>query len=177
MSRTSLIAWLAVMAAVPFLVDPYWLNMLTVALIYSLAVFSINVLTGFAGLLSFGQAAFVGLGAYTYGILSVSGVSPAGSALAGVAVPTAAGILIALPAARLKGHYLAIGTLGFGVLIGQGLNNMVGVTRGPMGLLGIRAIGLDRTEWFYGALLVSFAVMLALNGLERRTYLGLLLKS
>jgi branched-chain amino acid transport system permease protein len=177
MSRPFLVAWLAVMAALPLLVDPYWLNLLTLALIYSLAVFSINVLTGFAGLLSFGQAAFVGLGAYTYGILSVSGISPAGAALAGVTVPAAAGVLLALPAARLKGHYLAIGTLGFGVLIGQGLNNMVGVTRGPMGLLGIRSIGLDRTEWFYGALLVSSAVMLGLQVLERRTYLGLMLKS
>jgi branched-chain amino acid transport system permease protein len=177
MSSRVLIAWLAVMAALPLLVDAYWLNMLTLALIYSLAVFSINVLTGFTGLLSFGQAAFVGLGAYTYGILSVSGVSPAGAALAGVALPTAAGVLLALPAARLKGQYLAIGTLGFGVVIGQGLNNMVGVTRGPMGLLGIRSIGLDRTGWFYGALLVSSGVMLGLHALEQRTYLGLMLKS
>jgi branched-chain amino acid transport system permease protein len=177
MSRGVLAVWLVVMAALPLLVDSYWLNMLTLALIYSLAVFSINLLTGCAGLLSFGQAGFVGLGAYTYGILSVSGVSPAGAALAGMAVPTAAGVLLALPAARLKGHYLAIGTLGFGVLIGQGLNNMVGVTRGPMGLLGIRSIGLDRTEWFYGAFLVSLAVMLGLDALERRTYLGLMLKS
>jgi branched-chain amino acid transport system permease protein len=177
MSKAFLVVWLVVMAALPLLVDSYWLNMLTLALIYSLAVFSINLLTGFAGLLSFGQAGFVGLGAYTYGILSVSGVPQAGAALAGLALPTAAGVLLALPAARLKGHYLAIGTLGFGVLIGQGLNNMVGVTRGPMGLLGIRSIGFDRTEWFYGALLVSLAVMLGLDALERRTYLGLMLKS
>ena len=177
MSRGFLAVWLVVMAALPLLVDSYWLNMLTLALIYSLAVFSINLLTGFAGLLSFGQAAFVGLGAYTYGILSVSGVSQAGAALAGVALPTAAGVLLALPAARLKGPYLAIGTLAFGVLIGQGLNNMVGVTRGPMGLLGIRSIGLDRTEWFYAALLISLAVMIGLDALERRTYLGLMLKS
>ena len=53
MSRPFLVAWLAVMAALPLLVDPYWLNLLTLALIYSLAVFSINVLTVFAVLLSF----------------------------------------------------------------------------------------------------------------------------
>jgi branched-chain amino acid transport system permease protein len=177
MSRLSLAVWLAVMALLPLLVAPYWLNMLTLALIYSLVVFSINVLTGLTGLLSFGQAAFVGLGAYTYGVLSVSGVPAAVAALAGMALPTAAGVLLALPAARLKGQYLAIGTLAFGVLVGQGLNNMVGITRGPMGLLGIRSIGLDRAEWFYGLVAVSSAVMVGLHVLERRTYLGLMLKS
>jgi branched-chain amino acid transport system permease protein len=177
MSRAFVVTWLVTMAALPLLVDSYWLNMLTLALIYSLAVFSINVLTGYAGLLSFGQAAFVGLGAYTYGILSVHGVSPAAAALAGVTLPTAAGVLLALPAARLKGQYLAIGTLGFGVLIGQALNNMVGVTRGPMGLIGIHSIGLDRTGWFYGMLVTSAGIMLGLDMLERHTYLGLVLKS
>jgi branched-chain amino acid transport system permease protein len=177
MSRAFLVASLAVMAALPLLVDSYWLNMLTLALIYSLAVFSINLLTGFAGLLSFGQAGFVGLGAYTYGILSVSGVSQAGAALAGMALPTAAGVLLALPAARLKGQYLAIGTLGFGVLIGQGLNNMVGVTRGPMGLLGIRSIGLDRTGWFYLSLLVSLAGLLGLDVSDTARTLVLLVDS
>lgn len=171
------IACIAGMAALPLVVDSYWLNMLTLALIYSLAVFSINVLTGFTGLLSFGQAGFVGLGAYTYGVLSVSGSSPAIAALAGVALPTAVGLLLALPAARLKGHYLAIGTLGFGVLIAQLLNNWVGVTRGPMGLLGIRSIGLGRSEWFYVALGVSLLIVTGLNILERRTFLGLVLKS
>src|SRR6202162_614777 len=103
------IIFVAGMAALPLVADSYWLNMLTLALIYSLAVFSINVLTGFTGLLSFGQAGFVGLGAYTYGVLSVSGSSPTIAALAGVALPMAVGLLLALPAARLKGHYLAIG--------------------------------------------------------------------
>ena len=170
-------ACMVLMAAWPLIVDPYWLNMLTLALIYSLAVFSINFLTGFTGLLSFGQAGFVGMGAYTYGVLSVSGVSPAIAAPAGMLLPTTVGFLLALPAARLKGHYLAIGTLGFGVLIAQLLNNLVAVTRGPMGLLGIRSMGLGRTEWYYLALMLSLLIMTGLNLLERRTYLGVMLKS
>ena len=169
--------FIAMMAALPLIVDPYWLNMLTLALIYSLAVFSINFLTGFTGLLSFGQAGFVGLGAYTYGVLSVSGVSPALAAFAGILLSTAVGFLLALPAARLKGHYLAIGTLGFGVLVAQLLNNMVNVTRGPMGLLGIRSAGLGRTEWYYVVLALSLLIVTGLNLLDRRSYLGVMLKS
>ena len=132
------LACLVVLAVLPIIVGPFWLNMITLALIYSLVVYSINVLTGFSGLLSFGQAGFVGAGAYTYGVLSIAGVPFAVSMLAGLALATFLGLLLGLPAARLKGHYLAIGTLGFGVLGAQALNNMVEITRGPMGLLGIR---------------------------------------
>jgi branched-chain amino acid transport system permease protein len=167
----------ALIAALPFIVGPFWLNMAALALIYSLVVFSINVLTGFSGLLSFGQAGFVGAGAYTYGVLSVAGEPIAFCVLAALALPTLLGLLVGLPAARLKGHYLAIGTLGFGVLGAQLLNNMVDITRGPMGLLGIRSIGINRTTWFYALLVISLAVMAGLNALERRTFLGIMLKS
>lgn len=181
MSKTGL--WIlrfvcvALMVALPLVVGPFWLNMMALALIYSLVVFSINMLTGFAGLLSFGQAGFVGAGAYTYGVLNIAGVPIYLCILAGIALPTFLGLLLGLPAARLKGHYLAIGTLGFGVLAAQLLNNMVDITRGPMGLLGIRSIGLDRTSWYYVLLVISLGLMAGLNVLERRTFLGVMLKS
>ena len=169
--------FVAVMAALPFVLGANWVNMLTRAWIASLAVFSINLLTGVAGLLSFGQAGFVGLGAYTYGVLSVAGVSPALAVGAAMLLSTAVGFLLALPAARLKGSYLAIGTLGFGVLVAQLLNNMVDVTRGPMGLLGIPSFGRDRTAWYFAAMTISLLTMAGLRALERRTYLGVVLKS
>ena len=169
--------FVALIAAIPFAVDAFWLNMAILALIYSLVVYSVVILTGFTGLLSFGQAGFVGLGAYTYGVLTVKGVSPAAAAACGVLLPTLVGFLLALPAARLRGHYMAIGTLGFGILVGQLLNNMVGVTRGPMGLLGIKSFGFDRVTWFYVVLCISLLVMAALEYLDRRTFLGVVLKS
>jgi branched-chain amino acid transport system permease protein len=181
MSRTGLwtlrIVCVALMAALPFIVGPFWQQMVVLALIYSLVVFSINVLTGFCGLLSFGQAGFVGAGAYTYGVLSVSGVPLFLCVLAGLALPTFLGLLLGLPAARLKGHYLAIGTLGFGVLGAQMLNNMVDITRGPMGLLGIHTFGLDQTGWYYVMLVISLGAMAGLNVLERHTFLGVMFKS
>src|SRR3974377_1841442 len=100
----------AVLVALPFIVGPFWLNMMALALVYSLVVYSINVLTGFSGLLSFGQAGFVGAGAYTYGVLSIAGVPFAVSMLAGLALATFLGLLLGLPAARLNGHSLALGT-------------------------------------------------------------------
>jgi branched-chain amino acid transport system permease protein len=168
---------LALMAALPFVIGPFWLQMMTLALIYSLVVFSINVLTGFCGLLSFGQAGFVGAGAYTFGVLSVAGVPIFLCVLAGLALPTLLGLLLGLPAARLKGHYLAIGTLGFGVLGAQMLNNMVDVTRGPMGLLGIHSIDLGQNGWYYVLLVISLGTMAGLNAMERHSFLGVMLKS
>jgi branched-chain amino acid transport system permease protein len=181
MSRTGLwtlrLVCFALMAALPFIIGPFWLQMMALALIYSLVVFSINVLTGFCGLLSFGQAGFVGAGAYTFGVLSVSGVPIFLCVLAGVALPTFLGLLLGLPAARLKGHYLAIGTLGFGVLGAQMLNNMVDITRGPMGLLGIHSIELDQSSWYYVLLVISLGAMASLNVMERHSFLGVMLKS
>ena len=155
--------FVAVMATLPFVLGANWVNTLTRAWISSLAVFSINLLTGVAGLLSFGQAGFVGLGAYTYGVLAVAGVSPALAVGAALLLSTAVGFLLALPAARLKGSYLAIGTLGFGVLVAQLLNNMVDVTRGPMGLLAIPSFGRDRTAWYFAAMTASLLTMAGLR--------------
>ena len=104
--------------------------MVITALIFSLAVFSINLLTGFTGLLSFGQAGFVGIGAYTLGVMAKQGTPPLLAGLYGVLLAMLCGFLLGLPAARLKGHYLAIGTLGFGILVFQLLTNSVDITRG-----------------------------------------------
>ncbi len=175
--RLAWIAGVAALGVLPFLVDAFWVNVLVLGLISSIAVFSVNFLTGYAGLLSFGQAGFVGTGAYTYGVLTVAGAHPLPAGVAGVLLAVLLGALLGMPAARLKGHYLAIGTLGFGVLIAQMLNNLVDVTRGPMGLLGIRSFGLDRNQWYWTLLAFSLAVMLGLRWLEQRTFLGVVLKS
>jgi branched-chain amino acid transport system permease protein len=169
--------FVAIMAILPFGLDSNWVNTLTRAWIASLAVFSINLLTGYAGLLSFGQAGFVGIGAYTYGVLASSGVAPVVALGAALLLSTVTGLLLALPAARLKGSYLAIGTLGFGVLVAQLLNNMVDVTRGPMGLLGIPSFGRDRLAWYFAAMGLSLVAMATLTFIERRTFLGIVLKS
>lgn len=176
-ARVSAGIFVVFMSVIPLVVGPNWVNTLTRAWISSLAVFSLNVLTGFAGLLSFGQAGFVGVGAYTYGILAGSGQPPALALGAAVLLSTALGFLLALAAARLRGSYLAIGTLAFGVLVAQLLNNMVEVTRGPMGLLGIPSFGRDRTVWYFAAMTISLAFAVLLTAVGRHTHLGLVLKA
>ena len=86
------------------------------------------------------------------------------------------GFLLGLPAARLKGHYLAIGTLGFGILIYQLLTNSVDITRGPMGLIGIPTGGIDKQTWYLIMLAVCLAMLAALAYIDRYSALGVVLK-
>jgi len=86
------------------------------------------------------------------------------------------GFLLGLPAARLKGHYLAIGTLGFGILIYQLLTNSVDITRGPMGLIGIPTGGIDKQTWYLIMLCVCLTVLAALAYIDRYSSLGVILK-
>jgi len=176
MSRLAWIAGIAIVFALPLSFGTFWINMVIMALIFSLVVFSINLLTGLTGLLSFGQAGFVGIGAYTLGVLAKLGVHPLLAGLAGVALSMLCGLLLGLPAARLKGHYLAIGTLGFGILIFQLLTNSVEITRGPMGLIGIPTGGIDRQTWYLAMLAICLAALAALTYIDRTSVAGVVLK-
>src|SRR5882762_4124044 len=170
--RVLLIASVAIVAALPLSFGLFWINMVIMALIFSLVVFSINLLTGLTGLLSFGQAGFVGIGAYTLGVLAKQGHPPILAGLYGVLLAMLCGFLLGLPAARLKGHYLAIGTLGFGILIYQLLTNSVDITRGPMGLIGIPTGGISKEAWYLIMLSVCLAVLAALAYIDRYSALG-----
>ena len=174
--KVLLIAVSAVLAALPLSFGAFWINMMITAMIFSLAVFSINFLTGLTGLLSFGQAGFVGIGAYTLGVLAKQGHPPLLAGLYGVLLAMLSGFLLGLPAARLKGHYLAIGTLGFGILIYQLLTNSVEITRGPMGLIGIPTGGIDKQTWYLVMLGVCLIVLAALVYIDRYSSLGVVLK-
>jgi len=169
-------AALIALAALPLTFGLFWINMVIMALIFSLVVFSINLLTGLTGLLSFGQAGFVGIGAYTLGVLAKQGHPPLLAGLYGVLLAMACGFLLGLPAARLKGHYLAIGTLGFGILILQLLTNSVEITRGPMGLVGIPTGGISKETWYLIMLAICLAVLGALAYIDRHSVVGVVLK-
>jgi branched-chain amino acid transport system permease protein len=133
-------------------------------------------LTGLTGLLSFGQAGFVGIGAYTLGVLAKQGHPPMLAGLYGVLLAMLCGFLLGLPAARLKGHYLAIGTLGFAILVYQLLTNSVEITRGPMGLVGIPTGGVDKQTWYLIMLGVCLSMLAALAYVDRYSALGVVLK-
>ena len=114
------------------------MNVLVFVGIHTMLAIALNLLLGYAGQISLGHAGFFGLGAYLSGILTATfGWSP------WLAMPLAAGIvgllafLIGLPILKLKGHYLAMATLGLGIIIFIVFNETVDLTGGPSGLSGI----------------------------------------
>lgn len=126
--------------AVPFAVDNYWVDVAVLSGIYVILALGLNVIVGYAGLLNLGFAAFYAIGAYSYALLNTMfGIGFWSALPLSVVITTAAGFLLAFPALRLRGDYLAIVTLGFGEIVRLVLNNWDSVTKGPNGISGIDA--------------------------------------
>ncbi|MDP2182924.1 MAG: branched-chain amino acid ABC transporter permease [Actinomycetota bacterium] len=131
-----------VIGVVPFLVvgsdARYVLKVLSFVGINVIIVTGLALLFGHAGQVSLGHAGFFGLGAYTSAYLTTALGLPWLVGLAGaVAVTALGGVTLALPSLRLKGHYLAMATLGFGEIMRVGFVEVRAITGGPDGLSGI----------------------------------------
>ncbi len=106
-----------------------------------LLIGGLNLSMGFGGQISLCQAGFYGLGAYLSGVLSVHyGLPPALGVLVATVGSALSALLIGLPALRLRGHYLAMATLGFNAILSVLFNELVSLTGGPNGLAGISPI-------------------------------------
>ena len=117
----------------PWLVSEYWLAQLTFVLIYSVVGLGLMLLAGFTGLFSLGHAAFLGVGAYTQAVLTHHG-APFPVALAGAAALSAlVGVVVGLPALRVKGIYLGMATLAFGFIVEEVFARWESVTGGNAG--------------------------------------------
>jgi branched-chain amino acid transport system permease protein len=129
----------AALAAVPLMTDDrYLFTVLSFVGLNVIVVAGLALLFGFAGQISLGHAAFVGIGAYTCGYLTASrGVPWVVAVLAGTALAAAGGFLLAVPSLRLKGHYLAMATLGFNEIMSVLFVEFRSVTGGNDGLRGI----------------------------------------
>ncbi|MDD5665796.1 MAG: branched-chain amino acid ABC transporter permease [Actinomycetota bacterium] len=114
--------------------------------VYTIAAVGLNLLMGYAGQVSLGQGAFFGIGAYTSALLTLKAGFPVwvGIALA-IAVSALFGILVA-PVLRLKGHYLAMATLGLAIIVFVFLREMTWLTEGNFGLSGIPSLNLPFTS-------------------------------
>jgi branched-chain amino acid transport system permease protein len=116
----------------------YYVTLLNLIGIHIIIVLGLNLLMGYAGQISLGHAAFFGLGAYTSGILTVTyQVDPLLALLAGLLCSALVAILVGIPALKLKGYYLAMATLGFGIIVAIALQQMDWLTGGPSGFMGI----------------------------------------
>ncbi|MBS0413613.1 MAG: branched-chain amino acid ABC transporter permease [Proteobacteria bacterium] len=143
----------------PWLLPEYWLAQLTFILIYGIAGLGLMLLSGYTGQISLGHAAFLGVGAYTQAVLANAGW-PFPLAMVGAAVLAAAvGVVVGLPALRVKGIYLAIATLAFGFIVEEGFARWESVTGGNAGL-SVQAPSffgwtIESTHGFYALCLVT----------------------
>ena len=137
--------WLAYALAIAVIIvlplifnDTYWRTNLTVCAINVLLAIGLDFILGYAGQLNLGHSAFYGLGAYVSTLLIVKlGIPFWVAFIAGVAFAGIAGTFLSLFAVRLRGHYLAIASLGFAVIVHQILLNWISLTQGPLGIYGI----------------------------------------
>lgn len=157
----------------------YIMNVLVFVGINTMLAIALNLLLGYAGQISLGHAGFFGLGAYISGILTASHGWNAWLAmpLAALVVGVMAA-LIGLPILKLKGHYLAMATLGLGIIIYIVFNETVEMTGGPSGLSGVPnlAIGSFTFDsdvknyylvWFFTLATVLFSLNLANSRIGR----------
>jgi branched-chain amino acid transport system permease protein len=128
-----------VIAVLPLIFpDSYWRTNLIVCALNVMLAIGLDFVLGFAGQLNLGQSAFFGIGAYVSTLLIMRLGLPFWPAFAcGVVASGAAGMALSLFAARLRGHYLAIASLGFAVITYQILLNWISLTQGPLGIYAI----------------------------------------
>lgn len=147
------------------------LNSLVLTGIFFLTMIGLDLLMGFTGQVSLGQAAFMAIGGYTSAILTIRySVPPLVGILAGLVLALMVAAVLSLVSGRLRGAYLAMATLAFGLLIESLAVGLMGVTGGPSGLVGIPSFSLGSIR-FDGILsnyylvwgIVSIAFFLASN--------------
>jgi branched-chain amino acid transport system permease protein len=176
--RLGAVAIIVLIAAFLPLVFPsaYYFRIAALVFVFALAALGLNLLMGLAGQVSLGHAGFLGIGAYA----ASTGPTHLGlpswlSVLCGAAISVGIAFAVGKPILRLKGHYLAVATLGFGLLIAIVLNNEARFTGGPDGMTVPRfelfGFALRGAVAFYWTCAAAFAVgaMLAYNLIDSPT--------
>ncbi|MES2105868.1 MAG: branched-chain amino acid ABC transporter ATP-binding protein/permease [Pseudomonadota bacterium] len=168
---------IAALAIFPMLVhNPYYIHLAETILIYAILLFGLDIVVGYTGQVSLGHAGLFGIGAYTSGVLYFKLGLPFLVAMPTSIVVTAIfGAILALPALRVTGPYLAMVTLAFGTIVQILINEMTFLTEGPMGIKISKPIffgqKLSEVGYFY---LVAVLMVLSLIVVHRilKSYLG-----
>lgn len=167
--RIALATVLVLVAAAPWLLTSgYWRGILVLCAMNVLLALSLNLVLGYTGQLNLGQSAFFGIGAYVSTILiKTYGWNFWLAALAAVAAAGLVGVVLAAFAVRLRGHYLAIASLGFAVITYQVLVNWESVTQGVRGIYGILPPVPNAVALFYLVAGIGVVVYFLLDNLVR----------
>ena len=173
------LALVLVLIALPLLPLPdFWIIQLNYVGIYTLPVLGLVLLTGVGGLTSFGQAAFVGIGAYTTAYLTVNtGLSPWVTLFIGLALTGVSAAIIGAITLRMSGHYLPLATIAWALSLYYLMGNLeaLGKYDGILGVKGLTVFGFEigQQRMFYAvvwifALLAAFAVIRLLDSRSGR---------
>lgn len=171
-----LVVGIVVLAMPLVLPSNFYLRVAALVYINALAVLGLNLLMGFAGQVSLGHAGFFGIGAYAVALGPVYlGLPGWASLIGGVVFSALLAFLVGRPILRLSGYYLAIATLGMGVLISMVVSNEANITGGPNGmevqrlvLFGWRVTGPLTWYWVSGVTLL-IGVLIFINLIESPT--------
>lgn len=146
-----------------FVDNQFYKSILIYVMINAINASMLNILFGYTGVISLGQAAFYGIGAYTTGILTVHfGYNPLLTILIGIVIASFVAFVVGYPTLKLHGHYLAMATLGFGMIMYILFNEFSDYTGGPSGLVGIPKLSLfgfslDNEDKFYVFISIFFS--------------------
>jgi branched-chain amino acid transport system permease protein len=156
--------------------NTYYLHLVETIMIYSILLFGLDIVVGYTGQVSLGHAGLFGIGSYVAGVLFFHLQVPIYFTLpAAILVAAAFGAILALPALRVTGPYLAMVTLAFGTIIQSLINEMTFLTEGPMGIRiakpSIAGHVLDKQQYFW---LVAILLVLSLIVVHRilKSHLG-----
>ena len=171
----ALIGFMVAVAFVPLFAAEFTITLFNYIGLYSLVALGLVLLTGIGGLTSFGQAAFVGLGAYATAYLTTRhGVSPWGTLIVGMTITTAVSLTLGFITLRLSGHFLPLGTIAWGIslyyLFGtvEGLGGHGGVDGiPPIDLFGVELSSGRSIYYLIWATLLS-AIITTQNMLDSR---------
>jgi branched-chain amino acid transport system permease protein len=165
----SIIACIALLAIPLVITGNYYVRIANLALVFGLLAVSLNIILGYAGQVALGHAGLFGIGAYTAALISTGGSGGlfwvgfvAAGATAGIA-----GLVICIPTLRLKGHYFALATLGFGEIMRHIFFNWHEVTHGMDGIgnipapsVGFFAFNNDVRYYYLAGTILAIAVLL-----------------
>lgn len=155
--------------------NDYYLNIIVMTFLWAALSGAWNLMAGYGGLVSLGQSAFFGIGAYATAVLYANfGISPWIGLVVGVLVTTSTAVLISWPCFRLRGAFFSLATLVFPIVMEIVANNWTDVTRGSTGIALPFKPGLGNfifeSRWAY--VLAAFALMMLVYGVTRWLHRG-----
>ena len=179
MKKSYIFACVALIGAalVPMITpNPYYIHLVETIMIYSILLFGLDIVVGYTGQVSLGHSGLFGIGAYTVGVMFMKLAAPLWLILpASILVTAVFGAILALPALKVSGPYLAMVTLAFGTIIQILINEMTFLTEGPLGIKlpkpQIAGIKMDDRDFYWLVCLMLALSMLVVHRILR-SHLG-----